>query len=83
MPIDLKAIIIIVVIAGLVLSVNFTLIGLLRGKKNNQAQASKWGLAIGGARQAQAKQVADSEALHRAVTELQAGPPPTEPPPYD
>jgi len=80
---DLKTIIIIVVIVGFVLSVNFTLIGLLRGDKRVRAEASKWGLAVGGGRQAQANANAQAEALHAAVAALQATPVPTDPTPHE
>ena len=65
-------------LVGFVLSVNLTLFGLMRGDKSIKAEASKWGLAVGGARQAQASQNAQAEALHSAVEALKPPPPPAE-----
>ncbi len=83
MQFDLKTIIIILVIIGFVLSVNLTLFGLMRGDKSVRAEASKWGLAVGGGRAAQAGQDAQAAALHSAVAALKQEPAPTEPTPHE
>ena len=75
MAFDLKTIIIIAVIIFFVLSVNLVLFGLIRGDRRMKEEASKWGLAIGGARQAQANNDAQAAALHAAVEALKQTPP--------
>jgi hypothetical protein len=80
---DLKTILIIALIVFFVLSVNLTLFGLMRGDKSVKAEASKWGLAVSGGRQAQAKQDAQSDALHRAVADLQRPPEPPDTQPHE
>ncbi|MCC7359110.1 MAG: hypothetical protein IT317_06520 [Anaerolineales bacterium] len=83
MPLDLKTIIIIIAaIIFFVLSVNLVLFGLMRGDRGVKEEAGKWGLAISGARQAQASQAAQVAALHAAVEALKQAPP-TETPAHE
>lgn len=83
MVFDLRTIVIVVVIILFVLSVNLTLFGLMRGNKNVQAEASKWALAVGGGRQAQANHDAQVAALHSAVEALKQTQPPAETPTHE
>lgn len=83
MEFDLRTIIVIALVVGFVLSVNFTLFGLMRGDKRIKAEASKWGLAVGGGRQAKASQDAQMAALHSAVESLKATPPSADTPTHE
>ena len=84
MAFDLKSIIIILLIIFLVVGVNLTLFGLLRGGSTARTEAAKWGQALSGGRETQRKNDADMAALHSAVTELKNHPPATDDtPPHD
>jgi hypothetical protein len=74
MQLDLKTIVVIVLIAGFVLSVNFTLFAVMRGSRSIKSEANKWSQALGGGREAQAKTDAQFAALHSAVANLKANP---------
>jgi hypothetical protein len=84
MQFDWPRIIVIALIVLFVLSINVTLLGLMRGDKTIRAEASKWGLAVGGGQKAQRQNDANADALHAAVTDLQPPPPdPNTPPPHE
>ena len=61
-------------IGGLVISVNATLVSLLR-RGSGRGEAAQWSRALGGARSQQLQQAAQLDELHRAVADLPAGPP--------
>jgi hypothetical protein len=59
-------------LCGLVIGLNLTLLGLLTGNKTVHEEASKWGKALRGDREARQRQEAQVEELHRLVTKLEA-----------
>ena len=67
-----RGLVILCCLGALVLSLNLSLFGLLRGDKRFQREASKWTLAIGGGREARKKQDSDAAELNRLVKQLKA-----------
>ena len=77
---DPQALVVICLLIGFVLSINLTLLGLLRGDKRVQSEAAKWARAVGGGRAGQRRQSSQYDELRRVVAALEA-PPASEPPP--
>ena len=67
---DTRLILALCILGALVLGVNFGLVSLLRGRRPNNNEAATWTNALGGGRQAQRRQTAELDELHRAVAEL-------------
>ncbi len=65
-----RGLVILCCFGALVLSLNLSLFGLLRGDKRFQREASKWTQAIGGGREARKKQDSDAAELNRLVKQL-------------
>ena len=65
-----RGLIIICCFGALVLSLNLTLLGVMRGDKRFQHEASKWTQALRGGRDVRAKQDNDAAELSRLVRQL-------------
>ena len=65
-----RGLVILCCFGALVVSLNMTLVGVLRGDKRAQREASKWTQAFGGGRAARQKQDNDAAELHRMVQDL-------------
>ncbi len=61
--------IVVLILGAVILAVAATLVGALR---RGASGGGSWGAAVNGARQRQAQQTAQMDALHRAVTDLTA-----------
>ena len=78
-----RGLVIICCFGALVLGLNATLIGVLRGDKSFQREASRWGQAIGGGREVRQKQDADAAELNRLVKQLKEAEQKGQEPPHD
>ncbi len=78
-----RGLIILCCFGALVLGLNMTLVGLLRGDKRFQREASKWTQALGGGRAVRQKQDADAAELSRLVKQLKEQAPKEQDPPHD
>jgi hypothetical protein len=67
-----KALIALACLGALVLGLNLTLFGLLRGSKQVQEEAAKWGKALRGGVDGGRQQEAQLDELHRAVAGLKS-----------
>jgi hypothetical protein len=65
-----RGIFILCCVGALVFGLNMTLVGVLRGDKRFQREASKWTQAFGGGRDVRRKENADAAELHRLVQEI-------------
>jgi hypothetical protein len=65
-----RGLVIICCFGVLVLGLNLTLLGVLRGDKRFQHEASRWGKVIGGGRDLRQKQADDAAELNRLVQQL-------------
>ena len=78
-----RGLVILCCFGALVLGLNMTLIGVLRGDKRFQREASKWTQALGGGRDVRAKQDNDAAELSRLVKQLKEQAQKGSDPPHD
>jgi hypothetical protein len=78
-----RGLIIICCFGALVLGLNMTLVGVLRGDKRFQREASKWTQAFTFGRDVLRKQADDAAELNRMVRELKEHEPKGHEPPHD
>ena len=71
-----KALVILLCLGGAIVGLNLTLFGLLRGSRSVQAEASKWGKALGGGQELRTRQEAQLSELHQAVAQFKPAPKP-------
>jgi hypothetical protein len=67
-----KGLVILLCFGAVILGLNLSLFGLLRGNKTVQEEASKWGKALSGGQQARRQQDAQLDELHRAVAQFKS-----------
>jgi len=68
-----QALIVILCLGTLILGLNASLLGLLRGNTKAWTEAAKWGQVLRGGPESRQRQAAQLDELHQAVSQFKSG----------